>query len=177
MICCRLLPLLLLATPARADQVALTPATSDIRIRIYSLGWLPIDGNYTRFEGRLTYDPTDRARCRVDLTADAAGLTMADAAICDDVVGPEFMDTARFPTLESSGACQGLSLQHAPPLHGVTRGFVLGLERIRDQVIATGRLRRAGWGITARLFPRGATVRIQVSTIPPTATAQGAPGR
>ncbi len=176
MILHRLLPLWLLATPACATQIELTPATSTVGIRFYGLGLLPIDGNYTRFSGRLSYDPADRSHCQVDLTADTASLTMANTMIRDKVVGPELMDTARYPTLAFTGACQGPALQGALTMHGITHAFDMTLDWLRDRLVATGRLHRVDWGLTARLFLGGTTVRIQVSATLPS-DVQGAPGR
>jgi len=177
MILHRLLALLLLATPACATQIELTPATSTVGIRFYGLGLLAIDGNYTRFSGRLSYDPADRSRCQVDLTADTASLAMANTMIREELVGPEFMDTARYPTLDFTGTCQGpAALRGALTMHGITHGFELTIDWLRNRLVATGRLHRTDWGLRARMFLGGSTVRIQVSaTIP--ADVQGAPGR
>jgi polyisoprenoid-binding protein YceI len=169
----RLLPLLLLATPARADRIELVPPVATVAIRFYGLGFLPIDGDYARFHGWLTYDPADRAHCQAELTVDAASLTMGNASFRDEVVGPEFMDVARYPTLTFDGACRGQPLDGVLTMHGVAHGFALSMDWQRTNVIATGTLRRAEWGMTARPLLGGSTARIRVSVTLP-AAGQGA---
>jgi polyisoprenoid-binding protein YceI len=171
----RLLPvLLLLATPARADRLELVPPTATVAIRFYGLGFLPIEGNYTRFHGWLTYDPADRAHCQAELTVDTASLAMGNASFRDEVVGPELMDVARFPTLTFNGVCQAQTLEGDLTMHGVTHGFALSMDWQRAEVVATGSLRRAEWGMTARPLLGGPTARIRVRVALPAAAAGGA---
>ena len=59
---------------------------------------LAIDFNFTAFQGTLSYDPTDRARCEASLTATVASLVASKANIRDIIVGFDFLDAARFPT-------------------------------------------------------------------------------
>jgi hypothetical protein len=47
-------------------------------------------------------------------------------------------------------------------LHGQTHPFILDLERTARTITATGRLERARWGMTARRFTAGSTIRIRV---------------
>jgi polyisoprenoid-binding protein YceI len=159
---------LLLAVPtahARAAplRIELAPATSEVDIRAYGLGMLPLDGQFARFHGWFIYDPGDPAACQVDLTVEVASLSMSDASTRDTVIGPDFMDAAHFPSLAYTGACQPSGLQGMLGLHGVTRAFGLSLTRTPQRVVAKGELRRADWGMTAMPFLAGQTVRIVVS--------------
>jgi len=165
-----LLPLLLLATPARADRISLSPPGSEVGIRFYSLGLLPLDGNYTRFQGWLIYDPTDRTRCQVELSAEADSLALANASLRSEVVGPEFMDAARFPTVKFTGICQGRGLQGALTMRGITHAFRLALDWTRGSVTATGRMHRADWGMTTHPLLGGGTARIRITTTLPKAS-------
>lgn len=148
-----------------AERVELDPAATSVELRLYGLGLLPFDGKYARFRGMLTYDPADQTQCQVELTIDARSLTMAETPIRDEVMGPEFMDTARFPTLGFSGTCQAGSIRGDLAMHGVTHPLALSLEWENHRVTATGRLLRADWGMTGHDFIAGPTVRIQV-TVP-----------
>jgi polyisoprenoid-binding protein YceI len=170
-----ILPLLLLFHPALAPRIGIEPPASAVAIRFYGLGLLPIDGNYTRFQGRLTYDPNDPADCQVVLTIDAASLVMTSESMRNEVMGPEFMDVARYPTLAFSGTCRGPTLEGDLTMHGVTHAFALSLDWQPGSVTATGRLHRAEWGMTSRLLLGGATVRIRVSAPLPQPQSQSQP--
>jgi hypothetical protein len=152
----------LLATPALAEQVPILPATSQVELRAYGLGLLPLDGKFTRFHGILRYDPAKPGMCQAMLEIDAASLQMFVPMATETITGPEFLNAARYPDIAFDGACQGDAIKGDLRLHGQTHPFVLEL----DQGVATGRVRRADWGITARPFTAGSTIRIRV-TMPP----------
>jgi polyisoprenoid-binding protein YceI len=59
---------------AAPRRIRLGPPDSEVAFRAYGLGLLPIDANFTRFEGWLTYDPDDRRSCRVELSVQVASL-------------------------------------------------------------------------------------------------------
>ncbi len=155
------------ATTAQAapHQIALAPPATEVDFRAYGLGLLPIDARFTRFTGTLTYDPDDHAACRVELTVDAASLLTQDAPLRDTITGPDFMDAARFPSLNYAGTCQANAIAGTLGMHGVTRPFSLSLAWTHDAVMAEGSLQRAEWGMTAMPILGGRTVRIRV-TVP-----------
>jgi polyisoprenoid-binding protein YceI len=159
---CLLLLLLPRFAAAVPTEIALVPGDATVAFRAYGLGLLPLDGNFTRFEGILTYDETGPRTCRVSLSVDVASLATSETAIRDNITGPEFMDAALFPMLTFEGECRGDDLVGQLAMHGVTRAFALDLERTRSGITAQGRLRRADWGMTARPLLGGTTVRITV---------------
>jgi polyisoprenoid-binding protein YceI len=146
-------------------SVELLPGRSTVAFRAYGLGLLPLDGEFARFRGRFTYNPDAPAHCSVTLQAEVASLAMTPATFGDTVLGPDFLDAARFPMLTYDGACGPDGLTGMLSLHGVTAPFTLTLDRRADRVTAVGRLRRADWGMTARPLLGGSTVRITV-TVP-----------
>lgn len=151
---------------ATADaSVELLPGHSTVAFRAYGLGLLPLDGQFTRFHGRYTYNPDIPTQCSVTLQADVASLAMTPSSAGETVLGPDFLDAARFPALAYDGACGTEGLTGQLTMHGVTRPFALTLDRRADAVTAEGRLRRADWGMTARPLLGGSTVRITV-TVP-----------
>ncbi|HVC60879.1 MAG TPA: YceI family protein [Acetobacteraceae bacterium] len=159
-----ILALLLPRHGVAADaSVALAPGHATVAFRAYGLGLLPLDGRFARFRGRFSYDPDDHARCTVALRVDVAGLAMAPATVGAMVLGPDFLDAARFPALAYDGACDAGGLTGRLTMHGVTRPFGLTLDWGKDGVTAVGRLRRADWGMTARPLLVGSTVRITVT--------------
>jgi polyisoprenoid-binding protein YceI len=154
--------MLLLAVPARADQLALTPPSSQVELRAYGLGLLPLDGKFTRFHGWMRYEPSNPTACQVILEIEARSLAMEDTTIRETITGPDFMDATQFPDLAFHGACQGNTVAGSLTLHGQTHPFALDLERSPNGIIATGRLKRAEWGITSHPFTGGSTIRIRV---------------
>jgi polyisoprenoid-binding protein YceI len=99
------------------------------------------------------------------LQVDVGSLTMTTASMSEMVLGPDFLDAARYPALAYDGACNAEGLTGQLTMHGVTRPFALTLDRQAGAVTAVGRLPRADWGMTARPLLGGSTVRIEV-TVP-----------
>jgi polyisoprenoid-binding protein YceI len=151
-----------IAVPAGADQVGLTPPGVRVEIRAYGLGLIPFDGNFTRFHGWWRYDPQHPEACQVVLEIDAASLAMSNETARDMITGPEFMDVSRLPDLAFHGDCQGDVIAGSLLLHGENHPFSLDLTRSDRAITATGRLQRAQWGMTARQFTAGSTIRIRV---------------
>lgn len=171
-----ILPLLLilfLPLPALAASlsIALGPGGSTVALRTYGLGLVPIDGHFTRFQGRLDYDPLDHGRCVVTLRIDPASLTMASAAVGETVRGAGFLDTARYKTLAYHGACSTDGMSGKLTMHGVARLFVMAMDWQAASVTAVGRLQRADWGMTEHRLLGGSTVRITVTVPLPAADA------
>lgn len=158
-----LLLLLFVASPVRAEQASLNPPGVQVELRAYGLGLIPFDGKFTRFHGWLRYDPAKPDACEVVLEIEAASLTMSDESVGAVITGPEFMDSARFPNLAFHGACQGDMIAGSLLLHGENHPFSLDLERSARTITAMGRLERSRWGMTARPFTAGSTIRIRVA--------------
>lgn len=157
-----LLLLLFVTSSASAEQIGLAPPATQVEIRAYGLGLIPFDGKFARFHGWLRYDPAKPDACEVVLEIEAASLTMSDDTVRSVISGPEFMDVERFPNLAFHGACQGDLIDGRLLLHGENHRFSLDLERSPKTITATGRLRRSEWGMTARRFTAGPTIRIRV---------------
>ncbi len=153
------------AAEAAEVSVELLPGRSSVGFRAYGFGLLPLDGQFTRFHGRFSYDPDAPTHCSVTFQVDVASLAMTPARFGEMVLGPDFLDAARFPALAYDGACGPGGLAGLLTMHGVTRPLTLTLDRRADAVVAVGRLRRADWGMTARPLLGGSTVRVTV-TVP-----------
>ena len=72
------------------------------------------------------------------------------------------MDVAQFPELAFHGACQGERVIGDLTMHGQTHPVTLDYTRSAGTIVATGRLRRADWGITGSPLTGGSTIRIRV---------------
>ena len=160
-----LLLLLIAALPARAAPLPLLPAGSRVELRANGLGLIPFDGRFTRFHGWMGTDPANPGACRIVLEIEAASLTMSTTAVRDGIAGPEFMDVAQFPELAFHGACEGARVTGSLLLHGQTHPFTLDFESSppAGSLLLSGTLKRAEWGMTARPFTAGSTVRIRVA--------------
>jgi polyisoprenoid-binding protein YceI len=158
-----ILLLLLAAVPALAEPLHLLPPASRVELRAYGFGLVPLDGTFTRFYGWIHTDPANPKACQVVLEIEAASLDMSRQNVRDGIAGPEFMDTTRFPDLAFHGACEGDKIAGSLLLHGETHPFSLDFDTDRSASILTisGRLHRADWGMTARPFTVGSTVRIR----------------
>jgi polyisoprenoid-binding protein YceI len=155
---CRVILLVsLMIAPAWAERLPVLPPGSGIAIRVYGLGLLSMDGSFSRFHGWMSYDPANPDACQ-------ASLEMSHGIVRDTIIGPEFLDARRFPTMVFRGACQGDVIVGDLLLHGQTRPFSLDREETRANgtLVASGRLHRADWGITARRFSVGQTIRIRL---------------
>jgi polyisoprenoid-binding protein YceI len=147
---------------AFAQQVILLPPGSQVELRAYGLGVIPFDGRFTRFHGLIRYNAAKPGLCQVMLNIEAASLVMDDASMNEAITGPEFMDVTRFPDMAFEGDCQDDGITGTLHLHGQTHPFLLDVTRSANRMTAIGHLRRAVWGITARPFTAGSTIRIRV---------------
>lgn len=148
---------------AAPRQIQLAPPASELGFRAYGLGFMPIDANFTRFAGMLSYDPANHASCHVELVADVMSVMTGDASTRATLVGSDFMDATRYPELAYAGNCDTQGISGMLRLHGITRPFTLSLDWTPSGVVAEGRLLRADWGMTAMPLLAGRTVRIRVA--------------
>jgi polyisoprenoid-binding protein YceI len=153
---------LLVSGAARADQISLRPPASAVELRSYGFGLFPLDGQFTRFDGWMRYDPSHPEACQVMLDIEAGSLAMSSEQIRDRIIGPGMMDAARFPGLTFHGVCQGEAVVGELTMHGETHPFTLDFKRSAGKVTATGTLHRAEWGITGSAVIGGPTIRIRV---------------
>lgn len=157
-----LLPLLLVAGTAWSDQLSLQPPASAVELRTYGFGLIPFDGKFARFHGWMRYDPAVKDRCEVMLQIEAASLAMSNQSIRDQILGSGMMDAAQFPEIAFHGTCRGKEVIGELTMHGETHPVTLDYTSSDGTVTATGRIRRADWGITSSKLVGGSTIRIRV---------------
>jgi polyisoprenoid-binding protein YceI len=176
---CRLALLVLLygtfacQAEAAPRRIEIAPPSSEVGFRAYKLGLLPIDGKFARFDGWLTFDPNDRASCRVELRVEVASLQTEDPGVLPVVTGPDFMDVGNFPLLRFTGRCTGHQIGGMLAMHGVSHDCALSLDWRPNEVVAEGHIVRADWGISAMPLLAGKTVRIRVSVPLPAQPSHG----
>ncbi len=165
-----LIALMLLVAPAAAAPrtVRLEPGSTTVAIRAYAMGLIPINSWFTRFDGTLTYDPAAPATCSAMLRIITASLETNSPERRDTILGPDFLDAARFPDLRFQGSCAGPeSLSGHLTMRGVTQPLSMTLAWAAHNVAAQGSLRRALWGMTAKPLIVGPTIRLSVTVALP----------
>ena len=173
-----LLALLVPAIAAAAPRsLTLGPDSAQVGFRAYGMGVLPIDGTFARFGGTLSLDDADGAACRITVRAEVGSLRMPDADITADALGPDLLDAAHHPDFAFDGACGGGQVRGTLLLHGVSRPLSLDVAIEQGRWVATGRMRRADWGMGARPLLAGPEVRIRfVAALPAGMFAPAPPG-
>lgn len=130
--------LVLLALPLCAEPARyyVKPVYTSIRFSIVKWGVLKEEGIFRDFNGTLLYDPAHPEAARIDVVAKTASLDTKNAGRDETVTGEDFLDAARYPTLEfHSSAIERSGKQTFVignlTIHGKTR-------RIRFSVIPLG---------------------------------------
>ena len=160
-----LAPTLAAATPR---TVRLTPPTAALAIRAYAMGLVPVDGRFARFEGTLTYDPEQAGRCTATVIAQVDSIKVDSTAIRAAILGADFLDATRFPTLRFTGTCTGPDAAEGRlTLRGVTRPLGTTLAWTQHSLVTEADIRRASWGMDARPLMVGPVIRIRLTAALP----------
>jgi polyisoprenoid-binding protein YceI len=119
-----LLLLLLLATPLSAEttRYLVRPTYSSVRFSIVKWGVIKDEGLFRDFNGTLDYDPAHPEQSKIDVVVHASSLDTKNDSRDGTVKGDDFLDAARFPTLEfhSRGIGPNFVLGDLT-IHGVTK--------------------------------------------------------
>ena len=145
----------------------IVPPSAEIRFRAYGLGFLPIDGAFTRIAGRITLESLDAFACRVTISAETASLRMPSPAMTEDAQGPDLLDVKNYPRFEYDGQCVGATLQGDLLLHGIRLPLTLAITRTPGRWTAEGPMLRAAWGMDGRPGLAGPEVQIRFTTTLP----------
>ncbi len=128
------------------------------------MGFMPIDAQFARFDGTLTYDPAGNGSCTATLTAQVDSVQTSDAAMRETILGPEFLDATRFPTLIFTGVCTSpRSAEGRLTMRGVTRALGTTLAWSQHGVVTQADVRRALWGMDARALMVGPVIHIRLT--------------
>jgi polyisoprenoid-binding protein YceI len=130
----RALLLLLIALPLAAEttRYQIRPTYSSIRFTIVKWGVIKDESLFRDFTGTLDYDPSNPATARIDVVVQASSLDTKNEMRDKVVKSDDFLDAARYPTLEfHSAGVDRDSLAGDLTIHGVTR-------RVRFKVASLG---------------------------------------
>ena len=154
---------------AEAQQFRLDKVHAQVLFFVSHLGFSHPMGRFPGVEGEFTFDPDDWSASRVQATLDVASLYLGDEAWEKKILGDDFLDAKRFPTMryvservEKTGEATG-RVHGKLTLRGVTRPVVLDvrLNRIGRHSFsfayaagfsATAKLKRSDFGMK-RLLP------------------------
>jgi len=96
-----LLPVaLLLSTLAlAADEYKIDKVHSTVGFSVKHMVISSVPGRFTDFDGTIAYDDKDVAKSSVKVTIQAASINTDNAKRDEDLRGPSFLDTTKYPTI------------------------------------------------------------------------------
>ena len=168
-------------TAPPAGQYQIEKSHASIQLRVSHLGFSTYTTRFSGFDAELTFDPAKLTEARVVTNIDAASLEMdAAPAFCLDIVrGPQFLDTAKFPSIVFKServrmtGKKSMEISGTLELHGVTRPIVLtatynggyaGMPKMdphaRVGFSARGALKRSDFGMTYGVPAPGTTMGV-----------------
>src|SRR5437763_16667026 len=94
--------LLTLSLPLCAEPTHyyVKPVCTSLRFSIVKWGVLKEEGIFRDFDGTLIYDPAHPESSRIDVVAKAASLDTKNGSRDQTVMGSDFLDAPRYPTIE-----------------------------------------------------------------------------
>jgi polyisoprenoid-binding protein YceI len=122
------------ASPATTTTWNIDPVHSAAEFRVRHMMISNVRGRFTGVSGKLTYDPTDVAKSRVEASIDVATIDTRDPQRDTHLKSPDFFDAEKFPTLTFSSSrvtrrANGSVLVAGPlSIHGVTREVEFAVE-------------------------------------------------
>jgi len=151
-------------TPATSTWT-IDPVHSLAEFRVRHMMIANVRGRFTGVTGKLTYDPADLAKSRVEASIDVSTIDTRDPQRDTHLKSPDFFDAEKFPalTFSSSGVTRKAdgSVVVAGPLtiHGTTREVEFEVEgptppikdpwgNTRIGVSATTKIDRRDFGLT-----------------------------
>jgi polyisoprenoid-binding protein YceI len=146
----------MLAAPlgARAATWELDPAHSSVQFSVRHLMISNVKGEFTKLSGTITGDESAPTSARIDATIDTTSIDTRNAKRDDHVRGPDFLDTARFPTMtfrsskiEPAGDDRW-KITGDLTLHGVTKPVVLDVTATAPRKDPWGKLRAGAQATT-----------------------------
>lgn len=119
---------------AQVETWQIDPAHSSAQFSVRHMGISTVRGGFTKVSGTAKYDPSDVSKTSIETTIDAASIDTRVEMRDNDLRGPSFFDTAKYPTItfkskrtEAAGAGK-LKITGDLTMHGVTKEVVLDVE-------------------------------------------------
>jgi polyisoprenoid-binding protein YceI len=122
--------LLISASAFAADTYKIDPNHTSVNFTVTHLMINQVHGNFTDFDGVITYDEKDPSKCSVEVHIKAASVDTRNTMRDNDIRSEHFFDVAKFPditfkstSVEKKG--DGYILHGPMTLHGVTRNVAI----------------------------------------------------
>ena len=168
------------ASDVPAGAYTLDKAHASLIFRVDHLGFSHFTARFPEFDAKLQFDPAKPEQARVEVTVASGSLAIdnAPAGFLDDLRGPQWLDTGKFPQMsfrstkvERSGT-RGLRILGELQLHGVQRPVTLNASfnggyaghpmdpHARIGFSARGSFKRGDFGITAGIPAPGSTMGV-----------------
>ncbi|MEQ9435135.1 YceI family protein [Hyphomonas sp.] len=149
----------------KAGDYSLDRTHAAVLFRINHLGYSTYIGRFEMFDASLTGDANDPASSSVEAVIDMTSLDIANDEFADELMGPDWFDTAAFPQAVFRSATVALTgdttatVSGDLTLHGVTAPVALdatfngaAFDRLRGADVigfsATGRIDRTQFGVS-----------------------------
>jgi polyisoprenoid-binding protein YceI len=141
---------------ALASTWTLDPDHSAAQFKVRHLMISNVKGSFEKINGQLMLDDKDITKSRVDVTIDMASVNTNIKKRDDHLRGPDFFDTAKFPSMtfvstkvEKDGADK-LKVTGNLTIKGVTRPVVLHVDGLTPEIKDPwGNIRRGASATTA----------------------------
>jgi polyisoprenoid-binding protein YceI len=149
--------------PAAADDATPVSRASAVGFTVYvkALFTIKEEGQFTDFDGQVTYDPADPAATRLNLTVYTASVDTRDAGHDEMLRSADFFDVARYPTMHfvTTGVSVGqdghLAVAGDLTIRGITRRLevpvtirrALGLDAAATRFETTFEIDRTDFGL------------------------------
>jgi polyisoprenoid-binding protein YceI len=108
-----------------------------------------VGGEFNAVSGTVEFDEAKPEQSRVEATIDANSLHLGDPQRDAHIKGPDFFDTAQFPTItfkssKVAAAGSGYKVSGDLTLHGVTKPVTLNVDAVSPEVTDPWSLQRRG---------------------------------
>jgi polyisoprenoid-binding protein YceI len=125
-----------ISAPSRSGTSVweIDPVHSSVNFSVRHVMVSNVRGEFTKLSGTVVLDAEDITRSRVRATIDAASVNTREPQRDEHLRSPDFLDTARFPTIEFSSTKLSprgegtLELTGDLTIHGITRQVLLQVE-------------------------------------------------
>ena len=118
------------------DTYQIDPAHSSVQFSVRHMMISNVRGSFSGIKGTVVYDSDNPSGSTIEAEIDAASINSHDAQRDEHLRGPEFLDTARYPTItfkstkvERAGEGE-LKVTGDVTIHGVTKPVTLTVEDI-----------------------------------------------
>lgn len=102
-----------------AGTYTIDPDHSGVRFSVGHAGVALLDGAFTKIEGSYTFDPRHPQADKVDVIVQADSVTTFMPLRDKHLLGPEFLDAAKYPNIHFVGSRYVAQGEHRGVLHGL----------------------------------------------------------